>query len=69
MKALPPPGLPKEHPGVLVVGINNFDRFAMDAEKDVLVLYWNVQCPTHQRDKLERSATAFAKLGLPPTPM
>lgn len=63
MKALRPPGLPEDHPGCVVVGINHFDRLVMDIEKDVLVLYWNVDCPPHQQEKLERASAAFAKLG------
>ena len=37
MRALRPADLPAEHPGVLVVGINHFDRIVLNYEDDVLV--------------------------------
>ena len=63
MRALRPADLPAEHPGVVVAGINHFDRLVLNYEDDVLVLYWNPDCLEHQRAKLERAVYSMARLG------
>ena len=63
LRGLRPVDMPEEHPGLAVVGINHFDRMAMNIEDDVLVLYWNPDYLQHQREKLARAVNTFVRLG------